>query len=52
SLAQIRQLSFALINSPTIGLPAWRRACVKHGLRVRYIPRDVVTRWNSSHNML
>ncbi|KAJ6577978.1 hypothetical protein B0H19DRAFT_881276, partial [Mycena capillaripes] len=49
---QLRKLAFALINSPTIGLPAWRRACIKHQLRVRYIPRDVPTGWNSTYDMM
>ncbi|KAJ7349859.1 hypothetical protein DFH08DRAFT_696385, partial [Mycena albidolilacea] len=49
---QLRKLSFGLINSTTIGLPAWRRACTKHRLRVRYIPRDVPTRWNSTYDMI
>ncbi|KAF8143632.1 hypothetical protein K438DRAFT_1633225 [Mycena galopus ATCC 62051] len=49
---QIRQFSFAVVNSTTKGLPAWREACAKHGMRVRVIPRDVRTRWNSVYDML
>ncbi|KAJ6602269.1 hypothetical protein B0H10DRAFT_1712616, partial [Mycena sp. CBHHK59/15] len=49
---QVRQFSFAVVNSTTKGLPAWRDACAKHGKRVRVIPRDVRTRWNSVYDML
>ncbi|KDQ49146.1 hypothetical protein JAAARDRAFT_143810, partial [Jaapia argillacea MUCL 33604] len=49
---QIHRLAFAIVHSTTIALPAWRIACKTHGLRVRLIPRDVVTRWNSTHNMI
>jgi len=49
---QVRQLSFAIINSTTIALPAWRRICRELELKERLIPRDVVTRWNSTYDML
>jgi hypothetical protein len=49
---QVRQFPFAVVNSTTKGFPAWREACAKHGKRVRLIPRDVRTRWNSVYNML
>jgi hypothetical protein len=49
---QLRKLSFALINSTTILLPAWK-ACLKELERaVRIMPRDVRTRWNSTYDML
>jgi len=51
-LAQICQLVFAIIRSMTIALPAWHRICHDHQLKVRLIPRDVVTRWNSTYDML
>jgi len=51
-LAQIRQLVFAIIRSTTIALPAWRRICHDHQLKVQLIPRDIVTRWNSMYDML
>jgi hypothetical protein len=51
-LGQLRQLSFAIIHSTTIALPAWRRFCQVHGLTPKLIPRDVVTRWNSTHDMM
>jgi hypothetical protein len=47
----IRKLSFAIIHSTTIALPAWRTTCTTHKLPVRLIPRDVTTRWNSTYDM-
>ena len=49
---QLRKLSFAVIHSTTIALPAWRHACETHKLKSRLIPHDVVTRWNSTHDMM
>ncbi|KAJ7234788.1 hypothetical protein C8J57DRAFT_1000438, partial [Mycena rebaudengoi] len=49
---KIRKLSFAVIHSTTILLPAWRRLCRKHQCKERIIPRDVRTRWNSTYDML
>src|SRR6266852_2690960 len=49
---QLRQLSFAIIHSTTIALPAWQRICQAHGLKDKLIPRDVVMRWNSTHDMM
>ncbi|KAJ7501887.1 hypothetical protein B0H11DRAFT_1713272, partial [Mycena galericulata] len=48
----IRQFSFAIVHSTTIALPAWQKACTTHKKRVRLIPRDVCTRWNSLYDML
>jgi hypothetical protein len=33
-------------------LPAWRETCTNLNLKVRLIPRDVVTRWNSTYDMM
>ena len=52
ALFQLRQLSFAIIHSTTIALLAWRQICKTHNLKPRLLPRDVVTRWNSTHDMM
>jgi hypothetical protein len=41
-----------IIHSTTITLPAWHQACSELGLKVRLIPHDVVTQWNSTYNMM
>ena len=48
----MRKLSFAIVNSSTIALPAWKQACRDHHLPERLIPRDVKTRWNSTYDMV
>ncbi|GBE82246.1 hypothetical protein SCP_0406300 [Sparassis crispa] len=52
TLTKIHQLAFAIIHSSTIALPAWCEMCQHYKLRVRIIPRDVVTRWSSTYDML
>ncbi|KAJ6556348.1 hypothetical protein B0H19DRAFT_947215, partial [Mycena capillaripes] len=49
---QISGLSFAIIHSITIALPAWKRLCRSHTLSERLLPQDVHTRWNSPYHML
>jgi len=48
----VRQLAFAIIHSTTIALPAWHQTCYELGLKAKLIPRDVVTRWNSTYDMM
>ncbi|KAL1704403.1 hypothetical protein EV121DRAFT_205810, partial [Schizophyllum commune] len=45
-------LSFKIVNSPTLLLPAWKQACAAAGLTPRMLPRPVATRWNSTFDML
>ncbi|KAI0749008.1 hypothetical protein BC629DRAFT_1242510, partial [Irpex lacteus] len=51
-LVKIRKISFAIIHSSTILLPAWKRIVKEQGLEERQLPRDVRTRWNSIYQML
>ncbi|KIM54544.1 hypothetical protein SCLCIDRAFT_136639 [Scleroderma citrinum Foug A] len=48
----MRSLSFAIIRSTTKALPRWQHRCTKAGLKPNLIPHDVVTRWNSSCDLL
>ncbi|RDX39997.1 hypothetical protein OH76DRAFT_1317369, partial [Lentinus brumalis] len=50
-LAKVRKLSFKIVNSSTILLPAWRDICKSLKLPEKLIPRDVKTRWNSTFDM-
>ncbi|KAJ3498251.1 hypothetical protein NLJ89_g10242 [Agrocybe chaxingu] len=51
-IAKLRKIAFKTIHSSTLLGPAWI-ACLKDlGLTVRIMPRDIQTRWNSTHDML
>jgi hypothetical protein len=50
--AQLRTLANAIKNSSTIILPQWLAKLEELGLKVRMMPRDVSTRWNSTFDML
>jgi hypothetical protein len=52
TVTKLRRLAFAIVRSTTIALPAWRRYCKELKLKSRILPRDVVTRWNSTYYML
>ena len=49
---QIRKISFAIVHSTTIALPAWQEICAANALPPCLIPHDVKTRWNSTYDML
>ncbi|KAL7280274.1 hypothetical protein ACG7TL_005187 [Trametes sanguinea] len=51
-LFKLRKTSFAIIHSPTKLLPAWKKILEDLTLKVRKMPRDVVTRWNSTYLMV
>ncbi|KAF8867746.1 hypothetical protein BD779DRAFT_1417179, partial [Infundibulicybe gibba] len=51
-LVKLRKLAYAIKNSSTIILPAWRATLKTLGLGDRMMPRDVSTRWNSTFDML
>lgn len=52
NVCQVRRFAFAVINSTTILLPEWKRVCAAKDLKVKLLPRDVRTRWNSTYDML
>ncbi|KAH9912059.1 uncharacterized protein BXZ73DRAFT_14875, partial [Epithele typhae] len=49
---KLRQISFAIINSPTKLLPAWNEILRDLQLPPRMLPRDVRTRWHSTGDMI
>ena len=52
TVTKIRKLAFAIINSTTVALPAWHCLCKLHKLVSKLMPRDVVTWWNSTYDLL
>ena len=51
-LIQLRALANAIKNSSTIILPRWLAKLEELELQVRMMPPDVITRWNSTFDML
>ncbi|EDR03830.1 uncharacterized protein LACBIDRAFT_306525 [Laccaria bicolor S238N-H82] len=49
---QLHKLSFALVNSIMILLPAWKACLVELSCAVRIMPRNVQTCWNLTYDML
>ncbi|KAF9037228.1 hypothetical protein BJ165DRAFT_1314081, partial [Panaeolus papilionaceus] len=52
ALAKVRKIAFKTIHSTTLLLPAWKSCLEELNLKVKLIPRDVRTRWNSTYDML
>ncbi|KAF8225865.1 hypothetical protein L208DRAFT_1304505 [Tricholoma matsutake] len=50
-VSKLCQLSFSIVRSTTIALPAWHRYCKEFGLKLCILPRDIVTLWNSTYYM-
>ncbi|TFK81778.1 hypothetical protein K466DRAFT_453724, partial [Polyporus arcularius HHB13444] len=50
-LAKLRKLTFKIINSSTLLLPAWKKILKDLNLPEKMLPRDVKTRWNSTYDM-
>ncbi|KIM60354.1 hypothetical protein SCLCIDRAFT_124411, partial [Scleroderma citrinum Foug A] len=46
------KLVFKIIHSTTIVLPAWDAACTEQGFKLKRMPQDVLTCWNSAFNMV
>ncbi|KAL1724873.1 hypothetical protein EV714DRAFT_180124, partial [Schizophyllum commune] len=51
-LVKLRKLAFKIINSSTILLPAWKEILQELNMRIKLLPRDVRTCWNSTYDML
>ena len=52
TVSKLCNLSFAIIHSTTKALPAWKWCCRKLKKKALLIPRDVITHWNSTYDML
>ncbi|KAF8236335.1 hypothetical protein L208DRAFT_1252062 [Tricholoma matsutake] len=51
-VSKLHQLSFSIVQSTTIALPAWCCYCKEFGLKLCILPCNIVTRWNSTYYML
>ncbi|KAG1718295.1 hypothetical protein EDD22DRAFT_792586 [Suillus occidentalis] len=51
-LVKLRKLAFKIVHSSTLLLPAWRALLPELELAVCIMPCDVLTRWNSTYDML
>ncbi|KIM56466.1 hypothetical protein SCLCIDRAFT_72349, partial [Scleroderma citrinum Foug A] len=52
ALVKLHKLAFRIIHSTTIVLPAWKEILRDLRLVVSCMPRDVMTRWNSTFDLL
>ncbi|KAG2085761.1 uncharacterized protein F5147DRAFT_527794, partial [Suillus discolor] len=51
-LLKLRKLTYKLIHSTTLLLPAWHKILIDQSMSPTNMPRDVSTRWNSTYDML
>ncbi|TFY73210.1 hypothetical protein EWM64_g10802 [Hericium alpestre] len=51
-LTKLRKISYKIIHSTTILLPAWKATLTDLKLPIRMIPHNVATHWNSTYDML
>ncbi|TFY74982.1 hypothetical protein EWM64_g9031 [Hericium alpestre] len=51
-LSKLCKISFKILHSTTILLPAWKSMLSNLGMKERIMPQDVSTRWNSTYDML
>ncbi|KAF8154636.1 hypothetical protein B0H34DRAFT_617307, partial [Crassisporium funariophilum] len=51
-LTKLQTFANAIKSSSTILLPQWNAKLEELGLRVRMMPRNISTRWNSTFDML
>ncbi|KAG0707643.1 hypothetical protein DFH29DRAFT_783596, partial [Suillus ampliporus] len=51
-LPKLHKIAFKMVHSSTILLPAWKLLLQEQKRTVRIMPCDIVTRWNSTFDML
>ena len=51
-ISQLCKISFAIVHSTTILLPAWFKILDRLKLTAKKMPCDVATRWNSTFDMI
>lgn len=52
SFLQVHCVSFKIINSSTLLLPAWRKLTAGTPFKNQTLLQDIATCWNSTYNML
>ncbi|KAE9398961.1 hypothetical protein BT96DRAFT_736085, partial [Gymnopus androsaceus JB14] len=52
ALIKTHQISFKIINLPTLLLPCWRTITALTPFENQTLPQDVSTHWNSTYDML
>jgi hypothetical protein len=50
--SQLCKLAFRIVHSSTVLLPAWKVLLEELELKVRVMPWDISTQWNSTFDML